>query len=162
MAYQAAYYSLYGRIESQYEPAMTKGFRSGRTEAIRSVTPECVFSALLLFVSSTLRLTFSLRRNRLLLRPSFPATSPPSLFPSRFPFLPCSLHPPDPSPSSKPGTPLPPPLARRSPPSEKPAKPTPSSLNNALKDLDKTASFTRCTASLSSGRGSGRFRREAW
>ena len=39
MAYQAAYFSLYGRLESQYEPAMVKGFLHGRTEAIRSVTP---------------------------------------------------------------------------------------------------------------------------
>lgn len=42
MAYQATYFSLYGRIESVYEPAMTKGFLHGRTEAIRSVTPEYV------------------------------------------------------------------------------------------------------------------------
>ncbi|GAA5828545.1 hypothetical protein JCM11251_000843 [Rhodosporidiobolus azoricus] len=42
MAYQAAYYSLYGRVESTYEPAMTKAFQHGRTEAIRSVTPESV------------------------------------------------------------------------------------------------------------------------
>ncbi|GAA6035441.1 hypothetical protein JCM8097_000256 [Rhodosporidiobolus ruineniae] len=42
MAYQAAYYSLYGRIDSTYEPAMTKAFLHGRTEAIRSVTPEAV------------------------------------------------------------------------------------------------------------------------
>ncbi|GAA6002053.1 choline/carnitine O-acyltransferase [Rhodotorula paludigena] len=42
MAYQAAYFSLYGRIESTYEPAMTKNFLHGRTEAIRSVTPESV------------------------------------------------------------------------------------------------------------------------
>lgn len=40
MAYQAAYFSLYGRLESQYEPAMVKGFLHGRTEAIRAVTPE--------------------------------------------------------------------------------------------------------------------------
>lgn len=40
MAYQAAYYGLYGRIENTYEPAMTKAFLHGRTEAIRSVTPE--------------------------------------------------------------------------------------------------------------------------
>lgn len=40
MAYQAAYYSLYGKVESTYEPAMTKNFLHGRTEAIRSVTPE--------------------------------------------------------------------------------------------------------------------------
>jgi len=40
MAYQAAYYGLYGRIENTYEPAMTKMFLHGRTEAIRSVTEE--------------------------------------------------------------------------------------------------------------------------
>ncbi|BGP44013.1 carnitine O-acetyltransferase yat1 [Rhodotorula kratochvilovae] len=42
MAYQAAYFSLYGRIECVYEPAMTKAFLHGRTEAVRSVTPESV------------------------------------------------------------------------------------------------------------------------
>ncbi|KAJ4369741.1 carnitine O-acetyltransferase yat1 [Neocucurbitaria cava] len=42
MAFQAAYYGLYGRIESVYEPAMTKFFYHGRTEAIRSVTEESV------------------------------------------------------------------------------------------------------------------------
>lgn len=42
MAFQAAYYGLYGRIENTYEPAMTKIFLHGRTEAIRSVTPEGV------------------------------------------------------------------------------------------------------------------------
>ncbi|KDE03214.1 carnitine O-acetyltransferase [Microbotryum lychnidis-dioicae p1A1 Lamole] len=42
MAYQAAYFSLYGRTESTYEPAMTKSFLHGRTEAIRPVTPESV------------------------------------------------------------------------------------------------------------------------
>lgn len=40
MAFQAAYYGLYGRIESVYEPAMTKVFYHGRTEAVRSVTHE--------------------------------------------------------------------------------------------------------------------------
>ncbi|CAK3861463.1 probable carnitine acetyl transferase [Lecanosticta acicola] len=40
MAFQAAYYGLYGRIESVYEPAMTKTFYHGRTEAVRSVTHE--------------------------------------------------------------------------------------------------------------------------
>ncbi|CAG8456713.1 8521_t:CDS:2 [Ambispora gerdemannii] len=34
----AAYYGLYGSIECTYEPAMTKSFLHGRTEAIRSVT----------------------------------------------------------------------------------------------------------------------------
>jgi carnitine O-acetyltransferase len=40
MAFQAAYYGLYGRIECVYEPAMTKTYYHGRTEAIRSVTDE--------------------------------------------------------------------------------------------------------------------------
>lgn len=42
MAYQAAYYGMYGRLESQYEPAMTKVYFHGRTEAIRQVTHESV------------------------------------------------------------------------------------------------------------------------
>jgi len=42
MAFQAAYYGLYGRSECVYEPAMTKGFYHGRTEAIRSVTDASV------------------------------------------------------------------------------------------------------------------------
>jgi carnitine O-acetyltransferase len=42
MAFQAAYYGMYGRIESVYEPAMTKAFFHGRTEAIRPVTAESV------------------------------------------------------------------------------------------------------------------------
>ncbi|GAA6023450.1 hypothetical protein JCM10207_004418 [Rhodosporidiobolus poonsookiae] len=42
MAYQAAYFSLYGQTVSTYEPAMVKNFLHGRTEAIRSVTPESV------------------------------------------------------------------------------------------------------------------------
>ncbi|KAF2397048.1 carnitine acetyl transferas-like protein [Trichodelitschia bisporula] len=42
MAFQAAYYGLYGRIECVYEPAMTKAFYHGRTEAIRPVTDESV------------------------------------------------------------------------------------------------------------------------
>jgi carnitine O-acetyltransferase len=33
---------LLGRIECVYEPAMTKAFLHGRTEAIRSVQPESV------------------------------------------------------------------------------------------------------------------------
>ena len=40
MAFQAAYYGLYGRLECTYEPAMTKFYLHGRTEAIRSITPE--------------------------------------------------------------------------------------------------------------------------
>ncbi|KAG8876810.1 hypothetical protein FRB98_007023 [Tulasnella sp. 332] len=42
MAFQAGYYGLYGRIECTYEPAMTKAFGHGRTEAIRTVQPESV------------------------------------------------------------------------------------------------------------------------
>lgn len=42
MAFQAAYYGLYGCVECVYEPAMTKAFLHGRTEAIRSVQPEAV------------------------------------------------------------------------------------------------------------------------
>ena len=40
MAFQAAYYGLYGRVENVYEPAMTKVFLHGRTEAIRAVSQE--------------------------------------------------------------------------------------------------------------------------
>lgn len=42
MALQAAYFSLYGRNVMTYEPAMTKHFRQGRTEAIRTVSPQSV------------------------------------------------------------------------------------------------------------------------
>lgn len=42
MAFQAAYYGLYGRVECTYEPAMTKVYLHGRTEAVRSVTDESV------------------------------------------------------------------------------------------------------------------------
>ncbi|KAK4940247.1 carnitine O-acetyltransferase yat1 [Elasticomyces elasticus] len=42
MAFQAAYYGLYGKVENTYEPAMTKMYFHGRTEAIRSVTPESI------------------------------------------------------------------------------------------------------------------------
>ncbi|KAI1785469.1 acyltransferase ChoActase/COT/CPT [Ganoderma leucocontextum] len=42
MAFQAAYFGLYGRIECTYEPAMTKAFLHGRTEAIRTVQPHTV------------------------------------------------------------------------------------------------------------------------
>jgi carnitine O-acetyltransferase len=38
MAYQAAYYGLYGKCECTYEPAMTKTFYHGRTEAVHSVS----------------------------------------------------------------------------------------------------------------------------
>ncbi|KAL4956745.1 Choline/Carnitine o-acyltransferase-domain-containing protein [Aspergillus filifer] len=40
MAFQAAYYGLYGQVVNTYEPAMTKAFLHGRTEAIRTVTEE--------------------------------------------------------------------------------------------------------------------------
>lgn len=40
MGFQAAYYVLYGKTECTYEPAMTKMFLHGRTEAVRSVTEE--------------------------------------------------------------------------------------------------------------------------
>ncbi|KAL7624341.1 carnitine O-acetyltransferase yat1 [Parahypoxylon ruwenzoriense] len=42
MAFQAAYYGLYGRVECTYEPAMTKAFLHGRTEAVRTVSDESV------------------------------------------------------------------------------------------------------------------------
>lgn len=42
MAFQAAYYGLYGKVESTYEPAMTKVYLHGRTEAVRSATEESV------------------------------------------------------------------------------------------------------------------------
>jgi len=42
MAFQAAYYGLYGRVEPTYEPAMTKAFKHGRTEAIFTVSQESV------------------------------------------------------------------------------------------------------------------------
>lgn len=42
MAFQAAYYGLYGRLECTYEPAMTKIYLHGRTEAIRSVSSEAL------------------------------------------------------------------------------------------------------------------------
>jgi len=42
MAFQAAYYGLYGRVECTYEPAMTKVFLHGRTEAIRTVSDESI------------------------------------------------------------------------------------------------------------------------
>jgi len=42
MAFQAAYFGMYGRIECTYEPAMTKTFLHGRTEAIRTVRAESV------------------------------------------------------------------------------------------------------------------------
>lgn len=38
--FQIAYYALYGKFETTYEPAMTKLFQNGRTEAIRSVSQQ--------------------------------------------------------------------------------------------------------------------------
>lgn len=43
MAFQAAYYALYGKVECTYEPAMTKNFFHGRTEAIRPVSQQSNF-----------------------------------------------------------------------------------------------------------------------
>lgn len=40
MAFQATYYALYGKVECTYEPAMTKNFFHGRTEAVRTVSQE--------------------------------------------------------------------------------------------------------------------------
>lgn len=40
MAFQATYYALYGKVECTYEPAMTKHFFHGRTEAIRTVSQD--------------------------------------------------------------------------------------------------------------------------
>ena len=40
MAFQATYYALYGKVECTYEPAMTKQYYHGRTEAIRTVSQE--------------------------------------------------------------------------------------------------------------------------
>ncbi|KAG6029741.1 hypothetical protein E4U41_000288 [Claviceps citrina] len=42
MAFQAAYYGLYGRFECTYEPAMTKFYLHGRTEAVRTVSQESI------------------------------------------------------------------------------------------------------------------------
>ncbi len=42
MSFQAAYYALYGKVECTYEPAMTKFFLHGRTDAIRTVSDESV------------------------------------------------------------------------------------------------------------------------
>lgn len=42
MAIQAAYFGLYGTSECTYEPAMTKTFLHGRTEAIRTVSQASV------------------------------------------------------------------------------------------------------------------------
>ncbi|KAK0567118.1 carnitine O-acetyltransferase yat1 [Tilletia horrida] len=42
MAFQAAYYALYGRPATTYEPAMVKNYARGRTEAIRTVQAHSV------------------------------------------------------------------------------------------------------------------------
>lgn len=45
MAYQLAYYRMHQSFGNTYESAMTKAFRHGRTEAMRSVTAEsCAFA----------------------------------------------------------------------------------------------------------------------
>lgn len=53
MAFQAAYFGLYGRTECTYEPAMTKAFLHGRTEAIRTVQPASVEFTKTFFSEST-------------------------------------------------------------------------------------------------------------
>jgi carnitine O-acetyltransferase len=42
MGILGTWFGLYGRIECVYEPAMTKAFLHGRTEAIRTVQKESV------------------------------------------------------------------------------------------------------------------------
>lgn len=42
LAYQLAYFRLYGKAGSTYESAQTKQFYHGRTECVRSVSPESV------------------------------------------------------------------------------------------------------------------------
>lgn len=54
MAFQAAYFGLYGRVECVYEPAMTKAFLHGRTEAIRSVQPESVAFTKMFYTDATM------------------------------------------------------------------------------------------------------------
>ncbi|KAH8824225.1 acyltransferase ChoActase/COT/CPT [Flagelloscypha sp. PMI_526] len=53
MAIQAAYFGLYGRNECVYEPAMTKAFLHGRTEAIRSLQPDSVHFTKTFFSDAT-------------------------------------------------------------------------------------------------------------
>ena len=53
MAFQAAYFGLYGRIECTYEPAMTKAFIHGRTEAIRTVQEHTVNFTRVRYLSSS-------------------------------------------------------------------------------------------------------------
>lgn len=40
LSMQLAHYRLYGKVVSQYEPVLTKGFYHGRTEAMRTATKE--------------------------------------------------------------------------------------------------------------------------
>ena len=40
MSMLLAYYRLYGKIVCMYEPVLTKQFYHGRTEAMRTATPE--------------------------------------------------------------------------------------------------------------------------
>lgn len=54
MAFQATYYALYGKVECTYEPAMTKQFYHGRTEAIRTVSQESNLFVRKFFDSSVL------------------------------------------------------------------------------------------------------------
>ncbi|KOH00333.1 carnitine O-acetyltransferase YAT1 [Saccharomyces eubayanus] len=63
--FQIAYYALYGKLETTYEPAMTKAFQNGRTEAIRTVTPQCK-----MFVKSLFDKTLTDRRRIELLHQS--------------------------------------------------------------------------------------------
>ncbi|KAI9445883.1 acyltransferase ChoActase/COT/CPT [Lactarius indigo] len=53
MAFQAAYFGMYGRIECTYEPAMTKTYLHGRTEAIRTVQQESVHFVKTFFSEAT-------------------------------------------------------------------------------------------------------------
>ena len=58
MAFQATYYALYGKVECTYEPAMTKQYYHGRTEAIRTVSQESN-----LFVRKFFDSTVSMKEN---------------------------------------------------------------------------------------------------
>ncbi|KAG8823583.1 hypothetical protein FRC19_003558 [Serendipita sp. 401] len=63
MAFQAAYFGLYGRTECTYEPAMTKAFLHGRTEAIRTVqTPSVTFTKTYFSEASSEQKVDSLRK----------------------------------------------------------------------------------------------------
>jgi len=59
MGILGAWFGLYGRIECVYEPAMTKSFLHGRTEAVRTVQKESVdFIQVGLFLSLYCSLSF--------------------------------------------------------------------------------------------------------